>query len=208
MLDIAHQAFGFGKGIVAERQDDAARSGFQLVDIGAAAQGLDPHQREQLLDLVGQGPETVDHFGGKTFDFRMVEHGRQTLVQAQPQGQIADIMFGDHHRRADGDGGRPLRLGNVLVIAHTGLERSDRFFQHFLVQLVADFLDMARLLVAQEIARAAQIEVMRSQHETGPQTIERLQHFEPFFGLIGHRLAGRHGKQRISTDFAASDTAA
>ena len=60
-----------------------------------------------------------------------------------------------------------------------------RLLQHLLVKLEADFLDMAGLLVAQKIAGAADIEIVRGELEAGAERIERLQHFQPPFRLRG-----------------------
>ena len=58
-----------------------------------------------------------------------------------------------------------------------------RLLQHLLVKLEADFLDMAGLLVAEKIAGAADIEIVRGELEAGAERIERLQHLEPALGL-------------------------
>jgi len=81
-------------------------------------------------------------------------------------------MFGDHHRRTDGDGGRPLRIGNLFIIGNARFQGSDRLFQHFLIKLITHFFDMARLLIAQQIACATQIKIMGSQHKACPQAFE------------------------------------
>ena len=60
---------------------------------------------------------------------------------------------------------------------------SDRLLQHLLVKLVADFLDVAGLLLAEEIAGAADVEIVRGELKTGAQRVERLQHLEPAFRL-------------------------
>ena len=75
------------------------------------------------------------------------------------------VICGDHR---SGD-----RLGDA------GLEARHRLFQHLLVKLVADFLDVAGLLLAEQIAGAADVEIVRGELETGAERIERLQHLEP-----------------------------
>ena len=50
---------------------------------------------------------------------------------------------------------------NLVLIRNTGFKLRNGFFQHLLVKLIAYFLDVARLLVAQQVTRAAKIEIMR-----------------------------------------------
>ncbi len=58
-----------------------------------------------------------------------------------------------------------------------------RLLQHLLVELEADLLDVAGLLVAQQIAGAANVEIVRGELEAGAQRVERLQHLEAALGL-------------------------
>ena len=67
--------------------------------------------------------------------------------------------------------------------ADAGLEADDRLLQHLLIELEADFLDVAGLLVAEQIAGAADVEIVRGELEAGAQRVERLQHLEPALGL-------------------------
>ena len=63
----------------------------------------------------------------------------------------------------------------ALAGAHLG----HRVLQHLLVELDADLADMAGLLVAQQVAGAADVEVVRRQGEPGAQRIQRLHHRQP-----------------------------
>ena len=47
-----------------------------------------------------------------------------------------------------------------------------RFFQHLLVEFEADFLDMAGLFLAEQVAAAADIEVVACEREAGAQRVE------------------------------------
>ena len=67
----------------------------------------------------------------------------------------------------------------------------DRFFEHRLIEFEAHFLDVARLLLAQEIAGAADIEIVAGQREAGAEGVEGLQDFQALLGAVGQRrLAG------------------
>ena len=178
--DKAHQSGRVGKAIVAEADDDALRPRLQLFDMGAAAQYLHADQNHQLLDLVRHGAEAVDHFRGKAFDLGLVVERGQTTVELQAQVEILDIMSGDGDRRAERDQWRPSFFRRL---AAARLERGDGLVQHLLVKLVADFLDMSGLFVAEQIAGAANVEIVAGELEARSERVERLQHFEPLLRL-------------------------
>ena len=91
---------------------------------------------------------------------------------------------------------------------HAGLEVEDRLLQHRLIELEADFLDVAGLLLAEQIAGAADIEVVRGQLEARAQRFQRLQHLQPPLGLRGDLLLRRQREQRIGPQFRAPHPAA
>ena len=63
------------------------------------------------------------------------------------------------------------------------LQARHRLLQHLLVELEADLLDVAGLLLAQEIAGAADIEIVGGELESRAERVERLQHLQPPLGL-------------------------
>ena len=67
---------------------------------------------------------------------------------------------------------------------------------------------MARLLVAQQVPRPANIEIVAGQLEPGPKAFQRLQHAQPPLGGIGQLLVRRHREQRIGARLGPADTAA
>ena len=88
------------------------------------------------------------------------------------------------------------------------LRRRDRLLQHVLVELDADLADMARLLVAEQIAGAADVEIVARQLKPGAERVQRLHHLEP--ALRGRRqllLLGQ-GQIAIGAHLAAADAAA
>ena len=68
------------------------------------------------------------------------------------------------------------------------LSDGDRLLQHRLVELEADLADVAGLLLAQEVAGAADVEVVAGEREAGAQRVERLQHLEALLGAFGEAL--------------------
>ena len=63
-----------------------------------------------------------------------------------------------------------------------GLLLDDRLLEHRLVELEADFLDVPRLLVAEQIAGAADVEVVAGELEAGAEAVEIGQHLQPLVG--------------------------
>ena len=86
-------------------------------------------------------------------------------------------------------------------LRNTGLEVEDRLLQHRLIELEADLLDMAGLFLAQQIAGAADVEVVRGQLEAGAQCLQRLQHLQPPLRLRRDLLLCRQREQRIRPQF-------
>ena len=60
-----------------------------------------------------------------------------------------------------------------------GLQLEDRVLEHRLVELEADLLDVARLLVAEQIAGAADVEVVAGELEAGAEAVEVGEHLQP-----------------------------
>ena len=87
-------------------------------------------------------------------------------------------------------------------------ERQHRLLQHLLVELDADFADMAGLLVAQQIAGAADVEIVGGQLEAGAERVQRLQHFQPPLGLRRDLAHGRQREIGIGALLGAPDPAA
>ena len=98
LADKGDQPVRIGENIVAERQHHALRPGLELLDIGAAAQRLDRHHLQQMLDLARQRAEAVDQFGGKAFDVALVLDFGEPPVEREPHRQIGDVIFRNEQR--------------------------------------------------------------------------------------------------------------
>ncbi|MNY20109.1 hypothetical protein D3C86_1535750 [compost metagenome] len=109
--------------------------------------------------------------------------------------QIGNIILRDHNGGADRDLRRPAAILHLFVALHFG----NRLFKHLLVKLEADFLDMAGLFFAEQIACAANIEVVARQLETGAERVERLQHLQPPLRHRRQHLVDRQGEERKGT---------
>ena len=88
------------------------------------------------------------------------------------------------------------------------LQRRDRFGEHLLIELVADFADVTGLLLAQQISGAANVEIVRGEFKAGAEAVERLQHFQSPLGLRRHGLVGRHRQDRVGARLRTADAPA
>jgi hypothetical protein len=71
------------------------------------------------------------------------------------------------------------------------LDLGHRLLEHLLVELEADLLDMAGLFLAEQVAGAADVEVVAGELEAGAERIERLQHLQPRSAVsVSFLLAG------------------
>ena len=53
-----------------------------------------------------------------------------------------------------------------------------------MIQLKANLADVTRLLIAQQVARAANIQIVAGELEPRTQTVQIAQHLEPLFGNL------------------------
>ena len=72
--------------------------------------------------------------------------------------------------------------------ARLGLE--DRLLEHRLVEFEADLPDMARLLVAEQIAGAADVEIVAGELEAGAEAVEVGEHLQALVGGLGQQPVG------------------
>ena len=88
------------------------------------------------------------------------------------------------------------------------LRDANRLLQHLLVELEADFLDVAGLLLAEKIAGAADVEIVGGELEAGAERVKRLQDLEPLLRLRGDLSRRRQGEQCVGARLGAPHPAA
>ena len=84
-----------------------------------------------------------------------------------------------------------LTSGSTCVARRLAAQLGDRLLEHLRVQVEADRGDGARLLRAEQVAGAADLQVVRGDREAGAELGERLQHLEPPLGVLGDGAARR-----------------
>ena len=96
----------------------------------------------------------------------------------------------------------------LLLITVAGARAGDRLFQHLLVKLEPDLLDVSGLFFAKQIAGAADIEIVAGQLEAGAKRVERLQHLQAAVDGWRKQTVGGNGEQRIGARLGAPDPSA
>ena len=87
-------------------------------------------------------------------------------------------------------------------------ELTDRLGDHLDVEVEADRGDVTRLLGAEQVARAADLEVAHRDLETGTEVGELADRLQPLVRLFGERAIGRIEEVRVRALPAAADAAA
>src|SRR5579864_5725502 len=105
-----------------------------------------------MLHLLWYRPEPIDELGPERVDAALVLEFGQASVEGKPDAEIADVVLGNEHRGADRDLRRPLVRRRR---SDPGLQTDHRLLEHLLIQLEADFLDVPRLFLAEQVAGAA-----------------------------------------------------
>ena len=123
--DESDQPFRVGEIIVAESYQHAARACLHLPHPGAPAQRLDLDDIEQMVDLLGQRSEAIDHFRREAIDFGCRIHLRQTPVKPEPKDSIpvlaptlpAPVNHPDAHAGAAGvvSSGQDQHPGRLVI---------------------------------------------------------------------------------------------
>ena len=81
----------------------------------------------------------------------------------------------------------------------------DRLLQQVLVELGADLLDMAGLFLAQQVAGAADVEVVARQGEAGAEVVHRLHCAQALLRRRGQLLARRQGEIGVGAELGTAD---
>ena len=145
--------------------------------------------RSRLYGRRRQRTEAIVELRGQLIEPGLAVGGGDALVERQPHVHIGDIGLGQERRQAQlhfGGGGERLierRLAPRLEGAHGVVE-------HVEVQRQADLGHLAALLLAQQLARAANLEVVGREHEARAELLHRLDRLEPLGGIARQRLRG------------------
>ena len=154
--------------------------------------------------VLGQWSEAIDQLGCEGVDGGAILEFAETAIQTHAQVEVRHIGFGDHDRRIDAD----LRRELFGPRCAASLEVDDRVLEHRLVKFEPDLLDVSRLLISEQVAGAADVEVVAGELESGAEAVEIGKHLKALVGTLGHRTARRDGQIGVGAGLRAADTAA
>ena len=193
---------GIHRGLLVEAHPDFVALPFNRLHQHAFRNGLQLRVAQQVLNRQGNRPEAVRQFGFQfAARFRRGE-ARDPFVHPQPLVFVGDIRLRNLDVEAKVHGCANLRLGgNALKFFHG-------FLEHLQIQVNSDGVQMAGLLGAQQVSRAAQFQVERSQTKARAQVGEFLQRRQPPAGCGRERVFRRDQEERVGTAIRPSDAAA
>ena len=176
-----------GRGVKVQRQaavlvDDLGRQ-------GADQRAPQLHDPEQVLHHLRVVAVAVADLVPELRQLPRVLQVGQTLVEQQPLVGAGHVVVGEVGGDAQAD------LGLHADPALFALQLVDGLFHHLGVELEAHRGDLAGLLPAQEVAGAADLQVVERQLEAAPQLVQLLQRPQPLLRVLGHGAAG--GQQQV-----------
>ena len=162
--------------------------------------------RRRVSTSGGERAEAVDELGGEAFELDLALERGEAAVEAEADVEVGDVGLRDEDGDAEVDLRRPFAVVGQLDLA--GLQLGDLLVQHVLVELEADLADVAGLLLAEEVAGAADVEVLGGQREAGAEAVEGAEDAEALFGLGGELLARLGHDEGVGAELGAADAAA
>ena len=135
--------------------------------------------------LFEQGVDLVAGFGGG-----------QLFIERQAQVHIPAVVVGQQGGGVQVDVGRD-RQGAEQIGFFAQLQAAHGFGQHLVVELKAHFEHVAALVFAQDLACAANFQVVHGQIKAAAQFFHLLDGVEPLGGLFGQAVDLGHHQIRI-----------
>ena len=160
---------------------------------------------EKRIDGRGDFTETVFQPLGKGRDTFLILNGIEFGVQVEPFLCVGDVLSGDQHFHIRLDG-HVADVGAALgdfffeqILEICLLQLLNRLVQDFLVRLKADVGDEARLLAAEQVARAPDVQISHGDLEARAEVREFFDGFQPLAGLLRERAHGR--REQVAVGF-------
>ncbi len=154
-----------------------------------------------------QQAEAVDHLHLQLAQGFIVAGAGDALVQRQPRVHVGQVVVGDQRRQVQFDLGL-VRAAQFEVRQLAALERAHGTVEQLGVEREADLLDLPGLFLAQQLAGAADFQIVRGQREPGAQLLQRGQRVEALFGIGADRPALGHHQIGVGAVVRASDATA
>src|SRR5690606_33426826 len=156
----------------------------------------EPRDLEQRLRRRRQQAEAVDQLDLKLIELLARRGVRDALVMHEARVHVRHVVLGDQRRQAELDL-RAVRERILEIGLAAFLELLHRAREELVVERESDALDLPALPFAEELAGAADLEVVRRERETDAERFERFDRLEPFRGLRRELASRRRDEIRI-----------
>ena len=161
-LDVPGELERVERGVGPQREDQPARAGVEPADAQRPEPDLHRHELEEGVDLVGGVAVAVHDLGPGLLELLVGRGLGEPLVEVEPLVDVGHVVVGDEGRRpAAGRRGRCPARGASPRSSRTASS------MQLGVEVEADRLDLARLVLAEQVAGAADLEIVAGDVEAG-----------------------------------------
>ena len=191
--DEADEALGLGELVVVKASSTPPGPASTLATPARLHSCLMPTSCSSCSVSAGSGPKRSISSAANASMSSGDSERSEAPVHLQAQVDVLDVTVRNQGGGVDRDLRRPvfrprrLRPRGLLAREHHG------FLEQVVVQLEADLLDVPRLLLAEQIAGAADVQVVRGELEAGAQLVQALDDVQPALGGLAQLLLGRQG---------------
>ena len=202
-----HQRGGVHPRALLEQHRAALRTEIEPPHAECARNQFELRDAQQVLRRRRQRAEAIVQLRGELIELRLARCSGDALVERQTHVHIGDVSVRQEGRQAQlhlGGGGE--RLIEERLAAR--LQRLHRMLEHVEVQRQPDLGHLTALLLAEQLAGAADLEIVSRQHEAGTELFHRFDGLETLRGIARQRLPGRRDEVGIGAVVRAADAAA
>ena len=155
-----------------EAQSDSCRSRIDTGNLGCFGRNLKARSVKQDLRLLRRLAETIGEFILETVQLLLVPDAREATVQSYANVLIRNPGVGETAAGADLDVGSPVLDGLTT-------NASQRLFKQVLIKIDPNQLYVARLLLAEEVARPTHVQITSADRESSTEPVKGLQGLKP-----------------------------
>src|SRR5215472_10654910 len=200
--DELRQALRIDRRFLREANADRVALALDLGDADPLRQQLQRGVLQQIANGRRRRAVAIAEFACNIRQLRLRLHSCHPLVHSQALVLLGNVI----RRNAYVEAEIQLRLGHIL--RQLAFQFADGALQHCGVQLEADGFDMAALLAAEQVSRAAQLQVESRDLESRAEIAEFFQRSETPARQLAKFAIGRNQQVSVSTSIRAADTAA
>ncbi len=193
-------------GLLGEVQVTAALTHLHPANAKGSCALAEGGQLHQGFGRLRQEAEAVDQLHFEFAQLLLVRRTGDPLVHGEPHIDVRDVVVREQGRQAQ------LHLGVLTHELFEGrllamFERLHRLLQHLHVEGEADRFDLAALIVAQQLACAADLQIVGGERKAGAEIFERRNGLQPLGRILGHQLGMRGEQVGIGLVVGAADPA-